>query len=169
MNALNSLFPTSLCHVVLPYHFGGRLLPGNTSVQHIHTHSQLARGGHIDHSLPPPHQFGSGESREGGTRGRRRTHYTSSTTATLRGEGGNRGKEERGGGRREGEGGERKGEMKDNPQYLNEYSSDYIDTSCCCFWLVTGFASWFYPWCDAPLPGLFSSCSSVSSSHGFTP
>ena len=53
-----------------------------------------------------------------------------------------RGREERGGRRREA------GEMKDNPQYLNEYSSDYNNnTSCCCCWLVTGFGSWFYPWC----------------------
>ena len=71
---------------------------------------------------------GGGErEREEGGRGRRE------------GEGGEREREERGGRRREG------GAMKDNPQYLNEYINDYINTSCCCFWLVTGFASWFYP------------------------
>ena len=57
-----------------------------------------------------------------------------------------RGREERGGGREA-------GEMKDNPQYLNEYSSDYNNNTscCCCCWLVTGFGSWFYPWCSDPL------------------
>ena len=77
-------FPANFSQLCFPHHFGGRLLPGDTSVQHIDTHSQLARGGHPDHCLPPPHQFGIGKGREGGTWGRRGTHHTSSTTTTLR-------------------------------------------------------------------------------------
>ena len=36
---INTLFPENFSRSCFPYHFGGRLLPGDTSVQHIDTHS----------------------------------------------------------------------------------------------------------------------------------